>query len=38
VIECSDLKVLCATFGEFTVSIFMEKNVNHSEIFSKISS
>ena len=37
-IECSDLKVLCATFGEFTVSIFMEKNVDHSEIFSKISS
>ena len=35
--ECSDLKVLCATFGESTVSIFMEKNVDHSEIFSKIS-
>jgi predicted regulator of Ras-like GTPase activity (Roadblock/LC7/MglB family) len=38
VIECSELKVLCATFGEFTFSIFMEKNVDHSEIFSKISS
>ncbi len=38
VIECSELKVLCATFGKFTVSIFMEKNVDHSEIFNKISS
>ena len=38
VMECSDLKVLCATFGEFTVSIFMEKNTDQSEIFSKISS
>ena len=36
-IECSDIKVLFAAFGEFEFCIFMEKNIDHNEIFSKIS-
>lgn len=37
-IECRDLKVLCAAFSESTISIFMEKDADHAEILRKISS
>ena len=35
-IECSEMKVLFAAFWEFEFCIFMEKNIDHNEIFSKI--
>ena len=32
IIECKNLKVLCAVVGESTVSVFMEKTADHAEI------
>jgi hypothetical protein len=36
IIECPNLKVLCAVIGECTVNIFMEKDTDHSEIMRKV--
>jgi hypothetical protein len=36
IIECPNLKVLCAIIGECTVNIFMEKDTDHSEIMRKL--
>jgi hypothetical protein len=37
VVEGAELKMLCMTIGENKLSIFMEKNVDHTDIFRQIS-
>ncbi len=37
VMEGKEMKMLCMLLGENTVSVFVEKNVNHTEIFRRIS-
>ena len=37
VIECKNIKMLCIAVGDSTVSIFMEKHVDHAEIQKKLS-
>ncbi|MCX8150127.1 MAG: hypothetical protein N3D85_01260 [Candidatus Bathyarchaeota archaeon] len=35
-LDCADLKVLCVKVNDVTVSIFMEKNVDHTKILNKL--
>ncbi len=37
VVEGSEIKMLCMIVGENKLSIFMEKNVDHTDIFRRIS-
>ena len=37
VVECKDLKMLCMVVGESTLSVFMEKQVDHAKIQNKLS-
>ncbi|MGF3522821.1 MAG: hypothetical protein ACQXXJ_06970 [Candidatus Bathyarchaeia archaeon] len=35
-VDCTELKLLCATVGGVAVSIFMEKDVDHTKILSML--
>lgn len=36
VVEGKDLKMLCMTIGEHRLSVFMDKTLNHSSIYKKL--